>query len=47
MMAVYGVAPTVAILWLPVVIGVTILFSIAIAYPASLIGLWYADLARS
>jgi len=44
MMAVYGVAPTLAILWLPVVIGVTVLFSISIAYPASLIGLWYPDL---
>ena len=44
MMAVYGVAPTIAILWLPVVIGVTVLFSVSIAYPASLIGLWYADL---
>ena len=44
MMAVYGVAPTPAILWLPVVIGVTVLFSVSIAYPASLIGLWYSDL---
>jgi lipopolysaccharide transport system permease protein len=44
MMAVYGVAPTVAILWLPVVIGVTILVSVSIAYPSSLVGLWYSDL---
>ena len=44
MMAVYGVAPTAAILWLPVVIAVTILFSVSIAYPSSLVGLWYSDL---
>ena len=44
MMVIYGVAPTVAILWLPVVIAVTILFSIGCAYPASLIGLWFPDL---
>lgn len=44
MMAVYGVAPTVAALWLPLVLAVTIVFSVACAYPVSLIGLWYADL---
>ena len=35
MMAVYGIAPTLAILWLPVVVGVTVLLSVSIAYPAS------------
>jgi ABC-type polysaccharide/polyol phosphate export permease len=44
MMVVYGVTPTLAILWLPVVIAATILFSIGCAYPASLIGLWFPDL---
>jgi ABC-type polysaccharide/polyol phosphate export permease len=44
MMAAYGIAPTVAILWLPLVIAVTVLFSVSLAYPASLIGLWYRDL---
>ena len=44
MMAVYGIAPTLAILWLPVVLGVTLLFSVSLAYPASLLGLWYRDL---
>ena len=44
MMAAYGVAPTLAILWLPVVIGVTVLLGVSIAYPASLVGLWYGDL---
>ena len=44
MMAVYSIPPTLAILWLPVVIGVTVLFSVSLAYPVSLIGLWYPDL---
>jgi len=44
MMAAYGIAPTVAILWLPLVIAVTILFAVSMAYPASLMGLWYSDL---
>ena len=44
MMAVYSIPPTLAILWLPVVVGVTVLFSVALAYPVSLIGLWYPDL---
>jgi lipopolysaccharide transport system permease protein len=43
MMAVYGVGPTVALLWLPVAIAVTILFSVACAYVASLIGIWFRD----
>jgi lipopolysaccharide transport system permease protein len=45
MMAIYGIAPTLAILWLPVVIGVTVLFSVSMAYPASLIGVWYPQLS--
>ena len=44
MMIAYGIAPTAAILWLPVVILVTILVSVSIAYPASLIGVWWPDL---
>jgi lipopolysaccharide transport system permease protein len=44
MMAVYRVPPTAAILWLPVVLAITFLFSVSVAYPASLVGLWYADL---
>jgi lipopolysaccharide transport system permease protein len=44
MMVVYRIAPTPAILWLPVVVGITVLLSASIAYPASLIGLWYPDL---
>ena len=44
MMAAYGVAPTAAVLWLPVVLAVTFLFSLSVAYPASLMGVWYSEL---
>ncbi|MSO40721.1 MAG: hypothetical protein EXQ70_02265 [Solirubrobacterales bacterium] len=44
MMAVYGIAPTVAILWLPVVIAVNVLVALGFAYPASLFGLFFTDL---
>ena len=44
MMAVYGVAPTIAVLWLPVVVATTIVLTVACAYPASLFGVWFPDL---
>jgi lipopolysaccharide transport system permease protein len=44
MMVVYGIAPTAAVLWLPVVIALNILLAIACAYGASLGGLWFPDL---
>jgi lipopolysaccharide transport system permease protein len=44
MMAIYGIAPTAAIVWLPVVVLVNIFFAVALAYPASLFGLWFRDL---
>jgi lipopolysaccharide transport system permease protein len=44
MMVVYAVPPTAATLWLPVVIAVNMLLAAAIAYPASLIGVWMPDL---
>ncbi len=44
MMIVYGVAPTAAIAWLPVVIATNIAFAAALAYPASLAGVWVRDL---
>jgi lipopolysaccharide transport system permease protein len=44
MMAIYGIAPTAAVLWLPVVIGLNVLLAIACAYGASLFGLWFSDL---
>jgi lipopolysaccharide transport system permease protein len=44
MMAVYGVAPTVAILWLPVALAVTAFVAVALAYPSALIGIWWPEL---
>lgn len=43
MMAVYGVAPTAALLWLPVLLAATFVLAVAAAYPAALIGLWYPN----
>ena len=43
MMAVYGVPPTLALLWLPLVVLVTLLFAVSCAYVASLIGVWIPD----
>jgi lipopolysaccharide transport system permease protein len=44
MMAVYRVAPTLAMLWFPVVVAVNILLAVALAYVSSLIGIWFSDL---
>ena len=44
MMAAYGVAPTVAILWLVPVIGVNLIFALACSYVATLFGVWYPRL---
>jgi lipopolysaccharide transport system permease protein len=44
MMLIYGVEPTAAILWLPVALAVTVVFSLSLAYPFSLIGVWYPEL---
>src|SRR5215207_1417218 len=44
MMAIYGVAPTPALLWLPVVVAVTSALAAGFAYPASLFGLWFWEL---
>jgi lipopolysaccharide transport system permease protein len=44
MMAIYAIAPTVQILWLPLVLAITIVLAVAIAYPATLIGIWAPDL---
>jgi lipopolysaccharide transport system permease protein len=44
MMVVYGVEPTAAILWLPVVVAVNVLFAISVAYLASIVGLWFREL---
>lgn len=44
MMTIYGVAPRVSALWLPVVLADTILLGIAVAYPTTLIGVWAPDI---
>jgi lipopolysaccharide transport system permease protein len=44
LMAAYGVAPTPWILLLPVVLAVTLAFSIAVAFPAALLGVWMPEL---
>jgi lipopolysaccharide transport system permease protein len=41
MMAIYGVAPTPAILWLPVLLACTFLLALALAYPVALAGIWF------
>jgi ABC-type polysaccharide/polyol phosphate export permease len=43
MMLAYGIAVTPAVLWLIPALAVTIVFSIALAYPASLIGIWWPE----
>jgi len=43
MMIVYGVTPTFATLFLPVVIVVNIVFAVGLAYPSALIGVWFPD----
>jgi lipopolysaccharide transport system permease protein len=45
MMIAYGVEPTLAVGWLPVVVAVTLLLAVAAAYPATLFGIWYPDLS--
>jgi ABC-type polysaccharide/polyol phosphate export permease len=44
MMVVYGVTPTPAALWLPVVLFVNLALALAFAYPAALLALWVPDL---
>jgi lipopolysaccharide transport system permease protein len=46
MMISYGVAPTADIAWLPVVLLVTVFAAVGVAYPASLLGLWFSDLRQ-
>jgi ABC-type polysaccharide/polyol phosphate export permease len=44
MMAAYGIAPTFAFVWLPLVVLVNIYLAVAAAYAASLLGLWLREL---
>jgi ABC-type polysaccharide/polyol phosphate export permease len=43
MMAIYGVTPTVALVWLPFAVAATIVLAVGIAYPASLFGIWFRE----
>lgn len=43
MMAIYAVPPTLAVLWLPVLIVVNACLALAFAYPATLFGVWFSD----
>ncbi len=43
LMAIYGIAPTAAVLWLPVALAATIALCVGLSYPAALLGLWYPE----
>jgi len=43
MMAIYGIPPTPALLWLPVIVVVNLLLAAAAAYPAALVGLLFRE----
>ena len=43
-MAVYGVGPTWALAWLPVVVLVTFVLSLGLSWPFALLGLWFPNL---
>ena len=43
-MAFYGIGPTWALLWLPVVIAATLLLSLGAAWPAALVGVWFPSI---
>lgn len=44
MMAVYGIAPTTAVLLLPLAIAMTFAVALALAYPATLFGVWMPEM---
>jgi lipopolysaccharide transport system permease protein len=44
MMLIYAIPLTSAILWFPLAVAATLLVAAAFAYPATLFGLWFADL---
>lgn len=45
MMAVSGVTPTLHALWLLAFVPLTVLLSLALAYPATLVGIWFRELS--
>ena len=36
----YGVGPTLALLWLPLVVAATLVLAVGVAWPAALLGIW-------
>lgn len=44
MMAAYRIAPTFAVVWLPLIVLVNVYLAVAAAYAASLLGLWLREL---
>jgi lipopolysaccharide transport system permease protein len=44
LMVAYGVGPTLALLWMPLIVAITLLLAVALAYAATLFGLYYPDL---
>jgi lipopolysaccharide transport system permease protein len=44
LMVAYDVAPTTALLWVPIILAQTILVAAAFAFPFSLFGVWFPDL---
>jgi len=44
MMAAYQVAPTINVLWLPLLVVTTTAFAAAVAFPSLLFGLWFREL---
>jgi ABC-type polysaccharide/polyol phosphate export permease len=46
MLVIYRIAPTFALLWFPVVVAVNVLLAVALAYTASLVGIWFSDLRQ-
>lgn len=45
LMVFYGIAPTWAALWLPLALVATVVLSLAVAYPSTLFGIWFPELA--
>jgi lipopolysaccharide transport system permease protein len=43
MMVAYGVEPTPALLWLPVLVAATFAVAVAVAYPVALVGVWFPE----
>lgn len=44
MMAIYGHGLTLAIVWFPLVLITNVVLAVGLAYPATIFGVWYADL---